>query len=436
MIVIYTKQVTNRIKYAFDFVFVNYFGINYEIIFDATIPKNADKIYLNYSSEKLEGFYAIFQDDLLLEDSIHQQKLFVSSIQQMPVFFQTTKNFDLQFDIFSAIFYLVTRYEEYLPHTKDEHNRYKSSNSILANPAFNFSPIVEIWLNYFKQKLFTLNTTIPFKKIEFEYQPTFDIDNAFQFLGRNWLKNPPNIFDKNCITILLKKEKDRFDTFKFINQEIIKYQLKPIFFFLLCDADKNDSNVSPKSSLLHFQIKAFSKYSIGIHPSYTATNAEKINSEKSLLEAVLQKPITLSRQHFLKLSFPETMHNLMRNKIEIDYSLAYPNTIGFRAGYSREIIFFDLSTNEVTNFTLQPTSWMDATYEYYQNILTFEEITDNFLPFFNLLKKNNGKLVPIFHNDLLAIEKYQTIFSKINQLATEIKQDEHEMSGGICEHSK
>ncbi len=418
MIVIYTKQVTNRIKYTFDFVFVNYFGIDYEISFDASVTKKTDKFYLSYSTEKHENYFSIFQDELLLEDSIQQQKLFISKENDIPVFFQTDKNFEIRFDIFAAIFYLITRYEEYLPHEQDEHGRYKSSNSILSNAAFNFSPIVEIWLDYFKQELVKQFPGITFNNHEFEYQPTFDIDNAFQYLGRNWLHKPPNIFNNNCRSALLKKSKDAFDTFDFIQQEIIKNQHQPIFFFLMSDEDKHDSNVSPNSTLLYFQINALSKFQIGIHPSYHATTSEKIKLETTRLFQILDKPITISRQHFLRIKFPETLFNLMQNKIEIDYSLTYPDVIGFRAGYSREIIFFDLTKNEPTNFTLQPSSWMDATFEYYQNNLTNDEILDKFLPFFYLLKKINGKLVPIFHNDLLAIDKYKQIFKTINQLAT------------------
>ena len=418
MIVIYTKQVTNRIKYAFDFVFVNYFGIDYEIISDASHSKNADKFYLSYSTEKTENYFSIFQDELLLEDSIKLQKLFISKENDIPVFFQTDENFDIRFDLFAAIFYLITRYEEYLHHEQDEHGRYKSSNSILSNAAFNFSPIVEIWLDYFKQELVKQFPGIIFKNHEFEYQPTFDIDNAFQYLGRNWLHKPPNIFNKKCRNVLLKKEKDAFDTFDFIQQEIITNQLQPIFFFLMSDEDKHDSNVSPNSTLLYFQINALSNFQIGIHPSYNTTTFEKIKIETTRLFQILDKPITLSRQHFLRFKFPETILNLMQNNIEIDYTLAYPDVIGFRAGYSREINFFDLTKNITTKFTLQPSSLMDATFEYYQNNLTNDEILDKFLPFFYLLKKINGKLVPIFHNDLLAIDKYQQFFKSINQLAT------------------
>ena len=112
MIVIYTKQVTNRIKYAFDFVFVNYFGIDYEIISDASHSKNADKFYLSYSTEKTENYFSIFQEELLLEDSIKLQKLFISKENDIPVFFQTDENFDIRFDLFAAIFYLITRHRK------------------------------------------------------------------------------------------------------------------------------------------------------------------------------------------------------------------------------------------------------------------------------------------------------------------------------------
>lgn len=62
---------------------------------------------------------------------------------------------------------------------------------------------------------------------------------------------------------------------------------------------------------------------------------------------------------------------------------------------------------------LQPSCWMDATYAYYQP-LNNDEIQHNFLTLFNQLRQINGKLVAIFHNDLLAMEKYWGVFRFIN----------------------
>ena len=39
-------------------------------------------------------------------------------------FFEQTENSALPFDVFAAGFYLLSRYEEYLPHIKDRFHRF------------------------------------------------------------------------------------------------------------------------------------------------------------------------------------------------------------------------------------------------------------------------------------------------------------------------
>ena len=375
------------------------------------MPEN---IYINYSSEHFKGFYSIYRDDLLLQESITSQHLFISREHQMPVLFQTTDHFDLRFDIFSCIFYLLTRYEEYLPHETDVHGRYKSSNSILSKHEFNFSPIVELWLNHFKNELLQINSSMQFREYSFEYLPTFDIDNAFKYRGRNWLKRPPNIFKKEYRTSLLSGN-DPFDTFDFILEEIEKNKLNPLFFFLLSDGNKNDSNVSPHSEKLHELIKriGIAGFKTGIHTSYCAMEDHTIEEEKKLLEGLSSTRTILCRQHFLRINFPEYFRNISKAGIEIDYSLAYPDVIGFRAGFSREFPYFDLIENRSTKLILQPSAWMDATYEYYQT-KNYLKLTQEFLQFIRQIWKINGKLVTIFHNDLIAKEDYRNAFQFIN----------------------
>lgn len=414
MIVIYTPKVTNRIKYTADFIFEQYFGITYEFTENPSVTISPENFYINYSKQKLSNFFSVFQDDLLLEENVKAQKIFVSREAEMPVFFQTTESFDLKFDIFSCIFYLLSRYEEYLPHDKDIHGRYKSSNSILAKPEFNFSPVVEIWLNYFRDELLKLRTNLSFKKYRLEYVPTFDVDNAFKYLGRNWQKHPPNILKSDCLKTLVGNQQDAFNIFDDIITELNQYSYNPVFFFLLNDDGDNNSNVSPNSTKYNELIKKLANiYTTGIHPSYCSFENNLIDSEKQLLQN-LAKTITASRQHFLKINFPDYFRKLYESGIEIDYSLSYPDTIGFRAGFSREFHFFDIINNMSLPLLIQPSCWMDATYEYYQP-QKINEIQDIFLTLFNQLKKINGKLVAIFHNDLLAKQIYWGVFEFINQ---------------------
>ena len=261
-----------------------------------------------------------------------------------------------------------------------------------------------------------MQPNLSFKKYDFEYLPTFDIDNAFQFLGRNWTKNPPNILQKFCRTVLLRKQKDAYDNFDFITKELDQNNLKSIFFFLMNDDEKENSNVSPSSELLQSKILfiANNKIEIGIHPSYYAEEKNLIKIEKENLQHVAKSTITVSRQHFLKINFPNYFRKLIEVGIEKDYSLAYPDVFGFRAGCSRPFYFFDLEKNEITSLLLQPSCFMDATFEYYHpnKINNFEQ---EFLTILNQLIEINGNLVPIFHNDLFAKDIYRNIFVFINQ---------------------
>lgn len=416
MIVIYTPKVTNRIKYTLDLVFTEHFGLNYEIITNPVRAVSGEHIYISYSPEKPANFFSIYYSTLLIEDAVIPQKLFVSRESDFPVFFQTTETYDIGFDLFSCIFYLISRYEEYLPHDKDSHGRYMSSNSILANPVFNFSPIVDIWLNYLQRQLQQQFPQLQFRQHNFEYQPTFDIDHAFKYRGRNWLKHPPNIFSNECRNTLFQRQIDLYDTFEFIQTELTNHQQKALFFFLMNDSGKHNSNVSPSSVLFKEKIQRIqnSNHYIGIHPSFFALEENRIQQEKMLLENITHSSILFARQHFLRITFPDYFTALLQAGIQHDYSLLYPDTPGFRAGYSRPFSFYNLLKDEPTTLILHPVCWMDATYEYYKKE-NIEEIQQKILLLVEQLIKINAKLVTLFHNDLLGMDKYRGIFSFFNR---------------------
>lgn len=414
MIVIYTPKVTNRIKYTLDFVFTQYFGIAYQLIQQIETAFVPEHTYINYSTTRMDGYLNIFQDTLLLEENIVEQKIFITKENNLPVFFQTLNQYDIRFDIFSCIFYLISRYEEYLLHEQDEHGRYKSSNSILAKPEFNFSPIVEEWLLFLKSELLKRNNLLSFKEYTFEYLPTFDVDLPFKYLGRNWKKHLPDISTLECWKTLLGKQRDRFDIFSSIFDELKQQQLPAIFFFLLNDDSKNNSKVSPHSAHYKNLITSISKqYAIGWHPSYDVLKQNLFDEEQAIFKDITQANPILSRQHFLRIKFPAYYTALLATSVQTDYSLCYPDVIGFRAGCSRPFYFYNLEKNETTHLLIQPSCWMDASYAYYKQNF-YEDFSLHFSILEKQLKKINGKLVAIFHNDLLSLGKYWKYFIFIN----------------------
>ncbi len=417
MIVIYTPKVTNRIKYVFDFVFVQYFGMTYFVTENKDESINEDDILLVYAGINPVSGFSIFQDNLLLEETIAEQRIYVSRENNLPVFFQTDEHFNISFDIFSCIFYLITRYEEYLPHTTDAHGRYLSSNSILAKKEFSFRPIVEEWLYYFKKELIRHFPQLKFKEHVFQYRPTFDIDNAYRFSGRNWLKHPPNIFAKGALAVLFQKKQDPYDVYDFIFRELELYDLHPIFFFLLNDEGVNDSKVSPSSKKLHDLIQKISSvnYETGIHPAYNALKEQTLIQEAERLTSITGKKTGAARQHFLNIRFPDYYKALVNTEITDDYSIAYADVIGCRAGTTQAFPFYNLSENKAYHLLIHPAVWMDATFAYYQTEKKNEQIMKDFSDFVLHLRKINGRLVTIYHNDLLATDKYRYLFQTINQ---------------------
>jgi len=415
LIVIYTPKVTNRIKFTLDFVFHQYFGTEIHITENPEIPLSPDIFYINYSKNSLPGFYQIFQHDLLLEEIIMPQQIEISFISDLPVFFQTSKPHDLMFDIFACIFYLISRYEEYLPHEKDLHGRYLASNSILSKKEFQFQPIVEHWLLFLKNDLYARHPLLRMTQHSFEFIPTFDIDNAFQYLGREWIVQPPNIFKPEAIKTLLRLQRDPYDIFDQLLKQISLFKLQPIFFFLVNNKLRYNSHVNPKSKKFIQLIQQITaEYEIGIHPSYHAAENNTLETERKYLEKISVNQVRYSRQHFLRIDFPVYYRKLALSGVLKDYSLGYPEVSGFRAGCSRPFNFFDVERNETSILQIQPCCFMDATFVYYQQE-KLPMVYEKFLTVFNQVKKINGILVPIFHNDLLAVKLESGFYNKINQ---------------------
>src|SRR5690606_35995512 len=85
----------------------------------------------------------------------------------------------LPFDLFAATFYLISRYEEYLPHQRDKHNRYNHQDSVCFKGKFLEYPIVNIWVTRLKSLLEELFPYLLISRPAFTFTPTIDIDNAF-----------------------------------------------------------------------------------------------------------------------------------------------------------------------------------------------------------------------------------------------------------------
>jgi hypothetical protein len=208
---------------------------------------------------------------------------------------------------------------------------------------------------------------------------------------------------KTRTLVLLNLQKDPFDTFEGLRRIQEKYKINTHFFFLLGDYSSFDTNNSVNSPKFHSLIKSVADFAkVGIHPSYfTMKNFEKLKKEVKRLEDIINRPVKMSRQHFLRLKLPDTYHHLIDLEIAEDYTMGYSKYPGFRASTCTPFYFYDLDYEIQTPLRIVPFAVMDATLNDYMQ-LTAEEGYHKIIQLLKEVKQVKGTFVTLFHNDTLS----------------------------------
>lgn len=414
MILIYSHTISNRLEYIAHVIFCNvlkFSTVHFTTDIDEFEKFNGVKIC--YSNEALSSGLFIASNHLLFENSIEIQDIDVVQLEKYKVFFQTNhKDSIFSFDVFSASFFLVSRYEEYLPFNKDKYGRFSAKESIAYKNNFLDKPLVNMWAVDLLSTIQKYYPTYSTNKLCYNFIPTIDVDNAFAYKNKGLLRTTLGaiksfLFNskdlKERIAVLLNKKQDPYDAFDYLHTLHQKIGLNPIFFWLLGDYAMYDKNISHTNSKLIAIIKnAANKYKVGIHPSY-ASNREKnkLALEIKRLEQITEKKITDSRQHFLMLKFPETFEQLIANNILDDFSMGYSDENGFRASICNSFKFYNLAKEQVTNLTVHPFAIMETTFLYYKKYSTQEAIKEIDY-YIATIREVKGTFIPVWHNESLS----------------------------------
>lgn len=410
MLLIYSRSTTARLKYTFDFVFKEVLGISYTITHDASAFLDHEDAKINFSDQHFGSEIFIYSTDLLFEKGIHSPEITVHEWNECKMFFKTDERLEIPFDLFAAVFYMISRYEEYLPFRCDALRRFPAKESLASQHGFLQQPIVNIWIMKLKDIIHRKYPSYNFPAKHFQYISTIDIDNAFAYKHKGIIRTTGSMLRSaskfkfkqisDRLLVLLGRKHDPYDTYEDLLRIKNQYSIKTIYFFLLGDYAENDKNVSISRNKFRTLIKTLSDYSdCGIHPSY-ASNSEphKIGVEIKRLRRVLQREVTKSRQHFLKLTFPLTYRRLIDQDILHDYTMGFAQEVGFRAGTCSSFLFYDLDLEMQTNLRIHPFAVMDATLRYYMKVKP-EDAMKHIQPLIDQVKAVNGTFISLWHNE-------------------------------------
>ncbi len=408
MILVYSHKISNRLTYTLDVVFKYILGVPYYLTLNKEEFKKSELVKINYSDSKdLEGLN-ICPSKLLFEKNIKEQSIKVVHENEVPCFFKTSGS---EYDIFAMIFYMVSRYEEYLPFEKDAHGRFTGEKSLAFQNNFLKKPVVNIWVENLKKELLKMYPFVVFPKRTTSYINTLDIDVAYASKGKGWFKFFGGFLmdffkkeqEKNKLRVAyLKTKKDVFDTYDFITTNASN--IKTVYFFLLAKSKLPfDTCVSYKKKCFKNLLQNLAEtYEIGIHPSYTSNqNTNLVTKEINRLEKIIDKKIAISRQHYLKLSFPSTYETLMKNGITVDYTMGFSDQLGFRAGICNAYPFYNLKEEAQKQFWIVPFQVMDGTLQQYLK-LSPEDAIKEIQQLIKEVQKVNGLFVSLWHNSSLS----------------------------------
>lgn len=434
MIYFFSDKITARLYYTLDFIFKHNFNLEYVVITNELYFNSVKGIKLNYSKSYKNDCINIKPAGIIFEENYKKINVsFVLNGDWKLLLFPDLENEEVPFDLFSSIFWLISRYEEYDANKYDEHKRFKYDESLLYKANMLNVPVVDVWICKLKE-LIERKFNVTIGKNNLKFLSTIDVDNLYAFKGKNFFRTSgtaiKQIFLKNYnffqnYLIYYLKGEDVYDSYDKVIELHNKIGYVPIFFVLTINKKtKFDRNIPCYSKHFIDKIKFISEKSeVAIHFSYYSTERGTLQIEKEHLQKLIGKKITKSRFHYLRFQIPESYRQLIKCEVEHDFSMGYSETTGFRAGTCCPFYFFDLDNNKQSSLIIHPFPFMDRFF--IKNNFSEKNILHCAKDYLSKIANFGGEFVLAWHNENLhTIKKtnyfyvYKTILENASLLTT------------------
>jgi len=296
MLLIYTHKITSRFRYTMQQLFTRMLGI--EVTYSTKVEDFIKHVgpKITYTKQPLQNEFFVRSNDLLFERGITDLNIDMDSWDEVPCFFRAGEGSTIPFDIFSASFYLLSRYEEYLPHVKDEHGRFSPRDSLAYKNNFLKKPVIDIWVIKLLEKLKERFPALVYKRRNYRSLSLIDVTTSHAFAYRGFLRGFSGLM-LDFFTLKFKRvaqrartwvdaKNDPYDNFSELIALHKKHEVNSMFFFQFAEYSTFDKNVSTNNNKFQYLIKYIADYSkIALAASYGSfENVELLQKEKKRLE--------------------------------------------------------------------------------------------------------------------------------------------------------
>ncbi len=353
-LLIYTPEITIRLRYVAQQFFSRILGLKFTLTTDRSAFLTYSGPKLAYAKQSLGVGLWMKSHDLLFDGGIEDYPIGVVEWSGIPCFFQTAEHEPIACDLLAASFYLLTRYEEYLPHVSDEHGRFPAAQSLGARHGFLMLPVVDLWA----QRLLGLLTEqfgdLKAQKNVYHYCSMLNVSASHEFLYRGFLRQISGVL-MDILGFKLRRlgyralvgmgmKRDPYDLYEEVLKAHKKLGQVPKVFFQLAQYGPFDKNVSPYNRHFQHLIKSVGDYAqIALAASYASfDDPELLLEEKKVLSDIVHRPIDSCKTRYNRLNIPLTYRDMVDAGFTQDYSMGYTHDLGFRAGTCTPFYFYDL----------------------------------------------------------------------------------------------
>lgn len=366
MLLVYSQKKTQRLDYAFKHICFRILGMKVE--FTSLIEDFIayPGIKLSYGKQPIGNEFFIQAQGLLEAQGFEDIEISVTMWEDIPCFFASTAKANLPFDIFAASFYLLSRYEEYLPHVKDELGRFPATESLAYKSGFLQQPVIDIWAYKFKSLLLKRFPETSWPERSYSVQHLIDASQPFAFAQRGPVRNIGGLF-RDLVSfrwkqvldrskVLLKLRKDPYDTFYWILNTAKHQKYLSIAFFLLGDGYTFRESLNTSREKFRLMVKLVADYlKVGLIFSYhNIGDLPLLKEHVKRMEELTHRSLEESSNHKAILNLPHIYRNLLELEVHNDYSMYYERQVGFRASTCTPFLFYDLDYEIKTPLVIYP----------------------------------------------------------------------------------
>jgi hypothetical protein len=365
---------------------------------------------ITYSKQPLQNEFFIRSTELLFEQGINDVVINIEPWDGLPCFFEAGEKSSIPFDIFSASFYMLSRYEEYLPHVKDELGRFPVKEGLAYQHKFLQRPLVDLWAKKFLSVLKERFPDIVQKKRKYQFTSIINITTSHCFAYRGFVRTIGGVLlDLSRFKLLrlikrvgvwINPKKDPYDNFSYLMNVHKEIKRRTMFFFQFADYSKHDKNVSIFKNKFRYLIKSVADYSaVSLSASDSSSSDNLIlKQEKNRLAELINRPVSSSRMRYNRVNIPKTYQDLVETEFTDDYTMGYTHEIGFRACTCTPFYFYDINLEVQQPIKVHPFAVCDYAFLKYKKQ---EEVFEQLDFLFRQVKEVQGNFNIVFSNELL-----------------------------------